>query len=904
MIPDRGEIAGPPSNFDEFWGNYCQVKKIASLFNWQSECLGQRGVLDHSRNLVYSAPTSGGKSLVADHLLAKRLLAGDCDIALMVLPFVSLCRERLVELAELFEPVGVQVRGFFGGRPGFLPPKFGRGGLIIATPERANEICNKLIADGRMSELVTVVVDELHLVQDKNRGSVLERMLTKLMHAAAAVTPREPPGLPMQVIAMSATLPRDRGLDALARWLGDAALYVTDHRPVKLDVKVVCLDVPKSPPVTMYRVQRDDVFDEGPPAPPRSAPARPPGPQKTRDALADVPTSAPAPKRVDTMSWTVKWLVGQAGDGGVMIFCCPGRKEGCENLAVTLSASGKNTEDTEALAANLPPGKLADCVAKGVAWHHADLPPDEKIIVERGFRENIIRVVCCTQTMATGVNLPASRVIVYPGRAGGKGFSLLSSRDLQQMVGRAGRTGLSNRAEAFVITPRPNEVRDDGLWNPLAIGEELGRRILSGGEQLDSNIAGEGMRPVMLEGVACGLVRTPDDARIYCNRTLLAALDGGAEKDAADALGWLEKYGFLEWKDDAWEATDIGRAASAAHLKPETIGTVVEDIKRARRRLILDSDLHLLYLCINLHDADHFNAKEFMDIYSHLGAREMSVADAAGIEESYVEGRLRRHKMDVTQRHVEQRRACHRLLHALKLADLISEIPVEVPTAVKDRAEMYAGQVAAVCGGMGWGDMEGLLIRLRDRINAGTKEEIMALMAIPQIGASRARKLFNRGLKTPAEIAKKTREDLCAILGGTPAWVVGAILDGAKKHYHEQRETEREESEAKLRELGTDPGVVTTDLGVFRRRNDDNFLPEAGDAPGKVDDVEAFSEIHPIHHLARRNVSLVRRAKPDAKLYQIGFPEKDSPPRKRKKSIDVYKGWKPEKTANLAIKMY
>ena len=98
--------------------------------------------------------------------------------------------------------------------------------------------------------------------------------------------------------------------------------------------------------------------------------------------------------------------------------------------------------------------------------------------------------------------------------------------------------------------------------------------------------------------------------------------------------------------------------------------------------------------------------------------------------------------------------------------------------------------------------------------------------------------------------------------------------------------------------------MVTTDLGVFRRRNDDNFLPEAGDAPGKVDDMEAFSAIHPIHHLARRNVGMVRRAKPDAKLYQIGFPEeKDSPPRKRK-SVDVYKGWKPEKTANLAIKMY
>ena len=167
--------------------------------------------MDHTRNLVYCAPTSGGKSLVADLLVAKRLLRSVNDhapIALMVLPFVSLCKERLTELTEMYEKVGVQVRGFFGGRRGILPPRFGWGGLIIATPERANDIVTKLIVDDRVGELVTVVVDELHLVQHETRGSILERMLTKLMYATRDVKIAPTP----QVIAMSATLPRPFGL--------------------------------------------------------------------------------------------------------------------------------------------------------------------------------------------------------------------------------------------------------------------------------------------------------------------------------------------------------------------------------------------------------------------------------------------------------------------------------------------------------------------------------------------------------------------------------------------------------------------------------------------------------------------------------------------------------------------
>lgn len=74
--------------------NFSQLG-IRNIYPWQSSCLLGRGLLEGQKNLVYSAPTGGGKSLVADVLLLKRVIEEPGKKAILVLPYVALVQEKL-----------------------------------------------------------------------------------------------------------------------------------------------------------------------------------------------------------------------------------------------------------------------------------------------------------------------------------------------------------------------------------------------------------------------------------------------------------------------------------------------------------------------------------------------------------------------------------------------------------------------------------------------------------------------------------------------------------------------------------------------------------------------------------------------------------------------------------------
>ena len=96
---------------------------------------------------------------------------------------------------------------------------------------------------------------------------------------------------------------------------------------------------------------------------------------------------------------------------------------------------------------------ITECVSSGVAFHHGGLGLDDRQIVEAAFLAGDISVICCTSTLAVGVNLPCHFVIVK-NTVSYQGGSMKEYADLEvmQMLGRAGRPQFDRDALAVIMT--------------------------------------------------------------------------------------------------------------------------------------------------------------------------------------------------------------------------------------------------------------------------------------------------------------------------------------------------------------------------------------------------------------------------------------------------------------------
>lgn len=154
---------------------------IAQPYDWQYQCLKTPGIVTEGRNLLYSAPTSGGKSLVADVLLLRRAILTRKKV-LIVLPFVAVVREKVAHFKKLLVMYNarkskqntLRIRAFHGSTGG---RGFGRCQIGVCTIEKANALVNKMIQEETIGQLSCLVVDELHMMADQQRGYLLELLL-------------------------------------------------------------------------------------------------------------------------------------------------------------------------------------------------------------------------------------------------------------------------------------------------------------------------------------------------------------------------------------------------------------------------------------------------------------------------------------------------------------------------------------------------------------------------------------------------------------------------------------------------------------------------------------------------------------------------------------------------------
>lgn len=158
--------------------NEYKRKGVDKMFDWQKDCLFNSKVLFDGANLVYSAPTSAGKTLVSEVLMIKTIIERKKK-AIFILPFISIVREKINYLQDLMTSSGVKVDGFYGG---YFPARgFDPLDLIICTIEKANSIINRLLEEGKLDDVGMIVIDEIHLIADPQRGYILELLITKVL---------------------------------------------------------------------------------------------------------------------------------------------------------------------------------------------------------------------------------------------------------------------------------------------------------------------------------------------------------------------------------------------------------------------------------------------------------------------------------------------------------------------------------------------------------------------------------------------------------------------------------------------------------------------------------------------------------------------------------------------------
>jgi len=208
--------------------------------------------------------------------------------------------------------------------------------------------------------------------------------------------------------------------------------------------------------------------------------------------------------------------------------------------------------------------KLASAIRQGVAFHHSGLVQEQRELIEENFRSGLIKIICCTPTLAYGLDLPAFRVIVRDlKRFGTRGMDWIPVLEVQQMFGRAGRPSYDSEGEAICIAD--NEAQEDLIRK---------RYIHGVPEEIYSKLAVEPvLRTYILSLISAGIVSSRESILSFFTRTFWAhqfrdtnTLYGIIE----NMLDQLREWGFVEWGHNVKETTEAFVSADELENKRES----------------------------------------------------------------------------------------------------------------------------------------------------------------------------------------------------------------------------------------------------------------------------------------------------------------------------------------------
>jgi len=682
---------------------------ITELYPPQEEAI-HAGALE-GKNLVLASPTASGKTLIAELCALKHILEKDGKV-LYLTPLRALASEKYEEFKKytaIKKKSGRRVSvGISTGDYDSSDPWLERYDIIVTTNEKADSLLRHRAR--WMNEISIVVADEVHLLNDAERGPTLEVVLARLMQ----VNPDA------QLLALSATV---KNAEEAAEWL-KADHITTDWRPVVLKEGVL--------------LQNEVQFKDGG----TLKIEKPTGNPAINLAVHMVQSGGQALIFAGTRRNSVS-LAKKAATGIKPVLGKP-MKRSLTRIARQVRASGERTRIRES---------LADLVQQGTAFHHAGLSGAHRRIIEDAFREGKIKILTATPTLAFGVNLPARMVVIHDYRRyePGYGFYPIRVLEYKQMAGRAGRPRYDKIGEALLIAKTEDE--RDYLMESYVLAEP---------ERIWSKLAVERiLRSHVLATIAADFAHTEQGIYDFFSKTFYAY-----QYDPQDIKGvitrilkFLFEENMIDVSGENVYATRFGRRVSELYIDPVSAVMIRDALFSRAPRLTDISFLHMIVRTPDMFPRLRPYSREIDDL--SLFVDEHREEFMVEVPDEWID------RIDYEEFLGEAKLAwvLDAWIEELTEDETIEKFRVQpgdlyrlIGTA---RWLLYASHELARL--FGHKDLLPRVTQLIERIEKGVKAELLPLVRLEGIGRVRARMLHDAGLKTIEDIKKAPLEKLTSL---------------------------------------------------------------------------------------------------------------------------------------------
>jgi ATP-dependent RNA helicase HelY len=396
--------------------------------------------------VLVSAPTSSGKTMVAEYAIFRALQDG--VKALYTTPLKALSNQKYHDFVREY---GESMVGLVTGENTINDD----APVVVMTTEILR---NLIYEDPKRLDLVRyVVLDEVHYIDDFPRGSVWEEIV---IQAPATI----------KLVGLSATIGNYQEIaDWMAENRGGMETVFHNVRPVELKMWLAInnrfLPLFKGDGGIDQRTWTKGAQEEEASyrvGHYRSLPSN--------DLLHVIPEL----RNLDMLP-AIYFIFSRRGCREALQRCSyheidlttAAEKEAIDRVAAERLAGLKN-QDEEVLFRRMVDARL---LRRGLAEHHAGLLPYHKEMVEDLFQRGLIKVVFATETLALGINMPARGVVVSSfTKFDGVNFSHLTTGELTQLMGRAGRRGIDVIGHGVILKESDVEV---GTIYEVAMGPTL-----------------------------------------------------------------------------------------------------------------------------------------------------------------------------------------------------------------------------------------------------------------------------------------------------------------------------------------------------------------------------------------------------------------------------------------------